>query len=158
MITVIPFGQHRNYWKSQYLSGLRDEVIDLILERNASPSSPNTVSSIWDFGGATARVAATETAFGDRSMPYMFSIDSIWTSPEHDEANIAWTREFWQRALPYSHRGRIYLNFPGLGEEGEDLLRKTCGDKFARLEAIKQAYDPGNVFRFNQNLSPAVHA
>jgi len=156
--TVIPFGQHRCYWKSQYLSGLDDELIDLILDGNASPPSPNTLSSIWNFGGATARVAATDTAFGDRSTPYMFSIDSIWTSPEDDDANIAWTRAFWQRARPYSHGGRIYLNFPGLGEEGEDLLRKTYGDNFAWLEAIKAKYDPDNVFRYNQNITPQVQA
>ena len=76
--TVIPFGQHRSYWKSHYLSGLTDEVIDLVLERNAQPPSPNTLSSIWNFGGATAAVGAADTAFGDRSMPWMVSIDSIW--------------------------------------------------------------------------------
>jgi FAD/FMN-containing dehydrogenase len=153
---IIPFGQHRSYWKSQYLGGLGDDVIDLILEGNASPPSPNTLSSIWNFGGATARVPAADTAFGDRSMPYMFSIDSIWSSPDDDAANITWTRDFWQRLRPHSHEGRIYLNFPGLGEEGEDLLRRTYGDNFARLQAIKRKYDPGNLFRFNQNIQPAA--
>ena len=66
------------YWKSHFLSGLSDGAIESILEGNAAPPSPNTLSSIWNFGGATARVAATDTAFGDRSMPYMFSIDSVW--------------------------------------------------------------------------------
>ena len=56
-------------------------------------------------------------------MPYMFSIDSVWEAASDDAANIAWTREFWQRMTPHSDRGRIYLNFPGLGEEGEDLVR-----------------------------------
>jgi FAD/FMN-containing dehydrogenase len=152
--TVIPFGQHRCYWKSRYLSGLPDDAIDRILEGNVRPPSPTTLSSIWNFGGATARVGAGETAFGDRSMPWMFSIDSIWSSPEDDEANVAWTRDFWQRMEPHSHEGRIYLNFPGLGEEGEELVRRTYGDNFGRLRAIKRRYDPGNVFRFNQNISP----
>ncbi len=154
--TIIPFGQHRSYWKSQYLGGLGDDVVDLILEGNASPPSPNTLSSIWNFGGATARVPAADTAFGDRSMPYMFSIDSIWTSPDDDATNIAWTRDFWERLRPHSHEGRIYLNFPGLGEEGEDLLRLTYGDNFARLQAVKRKYDPGNLFRFNQNIRPGI--
>jgi FAD/FMN-containing dehydrogenase len=152
---IIPFGRHRCYWKSRYLSGLADGVIDLILERNASPPSPNTLSSIWNFGGATARVGAADTAFGDRSMPWMFSIDSIWSAPKDDEANIAWTRDFWQRLTPHSEKGRIYLNFPGLGEEGEDLVRRSYGDNFGKLTAIKRKYDPGNVFRFNQNIRPA---
>jgi FAD/FMN-containing dehydrogenase len=153
---VIPFGEYRCYWKSHYLGGLDDAAIDQIVEANARPPSPNTLSSIWNFGGATARVGAADTAFGDRSMPYMLSIDSIWQGAEQDAANIGWTRELWQQMKPHSDRGRIYLNFPGLGEEGEDLVRRAFGGNFERLAQIKQKYDPRNVFRFNQNIPPAV--
>ena len=154
--TLMPAGQYRCYWKSHYLSGLSDDVIDAIVAGNAAPPSPNTLSSIWNFGGATAAVGADETAFGDRSMPWMLSINSVWASPAGDAANIGWTRDFWQRMRPHSQAGRIYLNFPGMGEEGEDLMRSTFGAKnYARLAAIKAKYDPGNVFRFNQNIVPA---
>lgn len=153
--TVIPFGQHRCYWKSHFLSGLGDDVIDLILERNAIPPSPNTLSSIWNFGGATAAVAASATAFGDRSMPYMVSIDSIWNTPDEDAANMAWTRDFWDRLTPHSAHGRLYLNFAGLGEGNDDLVRRSFGDNFDKLAEIKRTYDPMNVFRFNQNIRPA---
>ncbi|MEO5964540.1 MAG: FAD-binding oxidoreductase [Candidatus Limnocylindrales bacterium] len=153
--TVIPYGAHRCYWKSQYLAGLGDDVIDRIAEGNASPTSPTTLSSIWNFGGATADVGPTATAFGDRSMPWMVSIDSIWDNAQDDAANIAWTRDFWARMAPYSQDGRIYLNFPGQGEEGEALLRQTYGATFERLTEIKRTYDPDNVFRFNQNIRPA---
>ncbi|MDX6629070.1 MAG: hypothetical protein QOH00_1316 [Gaiellales bacterium] len=153
--TLIPFGEYRCYWKSHYLSGLSDATIDLIIEGNAAPPSPSTLSSIWAFGGATARVGEHDTAFGDRSMPYMLSIDSIWEAREDDDANIAWTRDFWQRMKPHSDRGRIYLNFPGLGEEGDQLVRQSYGPNFARLAEIKRKYDPDNVFRFNQNIRPS---
>jgi FAD/FMN-containing dehydrogenase len=153
--TLFPFGDYRSYWKSHYLSGLSDKIIDTILEGNAAPPSPNTLSSIWNFGGATASVAADTTAFGDRSMPYMFSIDSNWSAADDDEENIAWTRDFWQRMRPFSDQGRMYLNFPGMGEEGDQLLKDTFGDNYARLREIKQKYDPDNRFRFNQNITPA---
>lgn len=153
--TLIPFGQHRCYWKSHYLSGLDDGLIDLLVEGSANPPSPNTLTSIWNFGGATARVAAGDTAFGDRSMPYMFSIDSIWTTPQDDEANIAWTRAFWDRLMPYSDQGRIYLNFAGHGEDSENLVRRSFGPNYEKLAAIKRKYDPDNLFRFNQNIPPA---
>ena len=152
--TLIPFGRYRCYWKSHYLNGLGDDVIDLILQGNAAPPSPNTLSSIWGFGGATARVGAADSAFGDRSMPYMLSIDSIWEAPADDDANVAWTRDFWQRMKPHSHHGRIYLNFPGFGEEGEELIRHSYGSNYERLAELKRKYDPRNVFRFNQNISP----
>ena len=152
--TLIPFGQYRCYWKSRYLSGLGDDAIDRIVEGNENPPSPNTLSSIWNFGGATAEVATADSAFGDRSMAYMCSIDSIWEGSANDHVNIAWTRDFWQRLEPYSDRGRIYLNFAGFGEEGEELVRRSYGPNFAKLAEIKRKYDPQNVFRFNQNIAP----
>jgi FAD/FMN-containing dehydrogenase len=153
--TIVPFGQYRCYWKSHYLSGLTDEVVEQILSENMAPPSPNTLSSIWNFGGTTARVAADATAFGDRSMPFMLSIDSIWRDAADDEANITWTRDFWRRMQPHSQHGRMYLNFPGQGEEGERLLRDSFGANYARLRDIKRKYDPDNVFRFNPNIRPA---
>jgi FAD/FMN-containing dehydrogenase len=153
--TLMPAGEFRCYWKSHYLSALSDEVIDAILQGNAEPPSANTLTSIWNFGGATADVAADATAFGDRSMPYMFSIDSVWPEASDDEKNISWTRNFWQQMQPWSDQGRMYLNFPGMGEEGDQLLKDTFGDNYARLREIKQKYDPDNRFRFNQNITPA---
>ena len=151
----MPAGDYRCYWKSHYLDGLSDDVIDKIIEGNKSSPSPNTLSSIWNFGGATAAVAADAMAFGDRSMPYMFSIDSVWSAPADDDANLDWTRDFWQRMRTHSHQGRMYLNFPGHGEEGEKILRDTFGANYARLREIKLKYDPENRFRFNPNLKPA---
>jgi FAD/FMN-containing dehydrogenase len=153
--TLMPSGDFRCYWKSHYLSGLSDEVIDMIAQGNAQPPSPNTLSSIWNFGGATADVAADATAFGDRSMPYMLSIDSVWSDTVDDGANIDWTRSFWERMRAHSHQGRMYLNFPGQGEEGEKILEDTFGANYSRLREIKRKYDPDNCFRFNQNLKPA---
>jgi FAD/FMN-containing dehydrogenase len=84
----------------------------------------------------------------DRSMGYMVSIDATWRSPKDDEANIAWARDFWQRLT------RLYLNFPGHGEDGEALVKSTFGANNPRLVAIKRKYDPHNRFRFNQNIRP----
>ncbi len=153
--TLMPAGEYRCYWKSHYLNGLSDEALDTILNNFQKTPSPNTLSSIWNFGGATADVAADATAFGDRSMPYMFSMDSVWREPSDDEKNINWTRNFWARMKDYSQDGRMYLNFPGQGEEGAKLLEDTFGENYSRLRAIKKKYDPDNLFRFNQNIQPA---
>ncbi len=154
---LMPAGQFRCYWKSHYLAELSDAVLDEILAGVATVPSPNSLSSIWNFGGATAQVPADATAFGDRSMPWMFSIDSVWEGTENDAANIGWTRDFWERMRPHSHNGRMYLNFPGQGEEGDQLLQDTFGsENFKRLREIKAKYDPENRFRFNQNIRPAA--
>jgi FAD/FMN-containing dehydrogenase len=152
---LMPAGQYRCYWKSHYLSELSDAAIDDILAGVTTVPSPNSLSSIWNFGGATAQVPADATAFGDRSMPWMYSIDSVWEGAENDAANIGWTRDFWGRMQRYSHNGRMYLNFPGQGEEGDRLLEDTFGaTNFQRLREIKAKYDPDNRFRFNQNIRP----
>jgi FAD/FMN-containing dehydrogenase len=86
-------------------------------------------------------------------MPYMLSLDAIWANPEEDEANISWVRQAW-KAMQRHSTGRMYLNFPGLGE-GENLVRDAFGaETYERLQKIKRKYDPSNVFRMNQNVLP----
>ena len=152
--TLMPAGDFRCYWKARYLSELPDEMIDLALTNARDAPSDNTLSSLWNFGGATAQVAADATAFGDRSMGWMYSLDAVWTDPADDDANISWARDGWSSAQPFAQEGRVYLNFPGHGEDGEDLTRKAFGSNYAKLARIKAKYDPGNMFRFNQNITP----
>ncbi len=112
-----------------------------------------TFSSIWKFGGAMQRVAADATAFGDRSMPFMLSLDAIWSNPSDDASNIDWVRSFWADMQRHS-TGRLYLNFPGHGE-GANLVRDAFGgEAYARLQTVKRKYDPKNLFHMNQNISP----
>jgi FAD/FMN-containing dehydrogenase len=150
----MPKGEFRSYWKCHYLAGLSDEVINEILQGFSTTPSPNTLSSIWNFGGATADVAANATAFGDRFMPYVFSMDSVWPDHSDDQKNIDWTRTFWERMRAHSDKGRMYLNFPDQEEEGQKLLQDTFGDNYSKLRAINKKYEPDNLFRFNQNILP----
>jgi FAD/FMN-containing dehydrogenase len=150
---LFPKGRDRCYWKSLYLNGLGNTVIEDIVSRLVGRPSEMTFASVWRFGGAVQRVPSEATAFGDRSMPYVLSIDSIWSRPDEDGANIVWTRSFWSDMQRHSN-GRLYLNFPGHGE-GDDLVRNALGrDTYERLVAIKKKYDPTNLFRLNQNIPP----
>lgn len=154
--TLMPAGDFRCYWKARYLADLSDEMIDLAMENALAAPSENSISSLWNFGGATAEVAADATAFGDRSMGWMYSLDAVWSDPGDDAANIGWSREGWESAAPHGHHGRAYLNFPGHGEDGEALTRASFGANYTRLVEIKTRYDPENRFRFNQNIRPAA--
>ena len=150
-----PFGEMRSYWKARYLTELPDEMIDLAMENAARAPSPNTISSLWNMGRAVRAVPADATAFGDRSMGWMYSADGVWADAADDAVNIEWARDSWARAEPFGEKGRAYLNFPGHGED-EVLTRQTFGDAYPRLAALKKAYDPTNMFRFNQNIVPAA--
>jgi FAD/FMN-containing dehydrogenase len=151
---LMPFSEYRCYWKARYLSALPDPMIELAMAKAASAPSPNTLSSLWNFGGATADVPADATAFGDRSMAWMYSLDGVWSDAKDDAANISWARDGWKASEPYAQGDRIYLNFPGHGEDGEELTRKAYGANYPRLAAIKAKFDPDNMFRFNQNIAP----
>jgi FAD/FMN-containing dehydrogenase len=153
---LFPKGVHRAYFKSTYLGGLDDGTIDEIAPRCTDRPSDLTLCSIWDMGGATARVAADATAFGARDMGWMLSIDGVWEDAADDEKNLAWARAFWADMKHHSN-GRAYLNFAGLGEEGEELLRTSYGAaNYERLTALKAKYDPANLFHLNQNIKPAT--
>jgi FAD/FMN-containing dehydrogenase len=145
----------RRYWKALYLNGLSDAAIDTTVDWSNRRPSNDTLVIIRHGGGAMARVGAEETAFGDRSSEWMLSIDSTWHDPADDEANVAYTRAFWDAAAPLSN-GQTYFNFPGLFEEGDAAVRASYGANHARLARIKAAYDPDNRFRPGQNIRPAT--
>ena len=151
---LFPKGAHHAYFKSVYLGGLDDQMIDEIAPRATDRPSDLTLCSIWFLGAATSRVAADATAFGPRDMGYMLSIDGIWEDAADDAKNLAWARAFWEDMKHHSN-GRTYLNFVGLGEEGEELVRTSYGAaNYERLVALKTKYDPTNLFRMNQNIEP----
>lgn len=151
---LFPKGRDRCYWKSTYLRGLDETTITDVLTGLARRPSEMTFASIWWLGGAVARVPAEATAFGDRSMRWMLSLDAIWSKAGDDAANMGWVRGMWQDMQRHS-TGRMYLNFPGLGE-GDSLVRDAFGPgTYARLQQVKRRYDPDNVFHLNQNILPA---
>ncbi|MFT3989018.1 FAD-binding oxidoreductase [Aestuariivirga sp.] len=151
---MFPRGQYRCYWKSHLLSVLSDEMIAEGLDNAIASPSDRSISSFWNFGGATARVPASETAFGDRSFGWMYSIDSVWERAEDDAKIIAWSRNAWERFRRHAHERRLYLNFAGQDEDSAALTQDAFGRNFTRLSQIKAKYDPTNMFRFNQNIPP----
>lgn len=80
-----------------------------------------------------------------------------WTGPRENDRNIGWSRALLAAVRPFT-RGGSYLNFPGLGEEHDALLREAHGDNYERLVALKTKYDPSNLFRMNLNIQPARSA
>ena len=152
----VPKGGLRYYWKSIYLSGLGEDVIDHLVELAATIPSPNTYVVILPFGGAVSRVGDGDTAFGRRDIPYLLEFDSMWPAPADDDRNIDWTRQIWSQTQRFSPGG-VYLNFPGFGEDEENLVRSSVGTaNYSKLVAIKDKYDPANLFRSNLNIKPTA--
>jgi FAD/FMN-containing dehydrogenase len=151
---VFPNGEFR-YWKSRSVAELSDEVIAEIVGLAGRRPTPLTDIVIWHHGGAMTRVGETETSYGGRDAPFLVTAEANWTDPAQNDEAIAWAREVWDAMERYS-TGNVYLNFPGLGEEKDDLARAGYGVNYERLAELKAKYDPDNLFRMNINIPPAV--
>ena len=147
-----PWGEQRHYWKSLYLAGLGSEVVEEITARVERRPSPMSMASVWALGGALGRVDPTATATGERHAPFLLEILANWTEPEETERNVSWARDFFA-AMERFGTGKTNLNFPGLGEDPR-FVRAAFGPTYERLVAVKQEYDPTNLFRLNQNITP----
>lgn len=141
------------YWKSINVDTLTDEVIALIVRAAADRPTPETLFVLRHLGGAINRVDPDATAYGARTALYNLSFDTSWTDPAQTAHNVAWTRAVWDEASQHTAQG-VYLNFPGFLEEGDAMLRRAYGRNYERLVALKNTYDPGNLFRLHQNIAP----
>ncbi|MBX2885110.1 MAG: FAD-binding oxidoreductase [Granulosicoccus sp.] len=141
------------YWKSLYLGDLSDQHIEELVKTASTIPSEQCLIAIWHLGGAMSRVPEDATAFGKRSAPYLLSYDSCWTDSALNESVIAWTRAQVAAAESYA-AGGLYLNFPGVSENSDELVRAAYGKNFDRLVGIKRMYDPDNLFRVNHNIRP----
>jgi FAD/FMN-containing dehydrogenase len=140
------------YWKSNFVEELSDEAIDTIIEHFASVSSPLTLVILDQLGGAVSRVGADETAFGYREAAHDFLITSLWRDPMESERHILWTREYWEAMQLYS-TGLTYVNYLDEGRPGSAAYGAA---KYERLVALKNRYDPTNLFRMNVNIQPTA--
>jgi FAD/FMN-containing dehydrogenase len=150
-----PKGQLASYWKSIYLNELTGDLIDLIVEHAMGRPSPLTLVHVPMLGGAMSRVDAAATAFGDRSAPFMLSVDGNWVDPADNADNVAWVREAISQVEKFSVAGGTYLNFSGPEQTGAaELVRVAYGENLQRLAEVKKNYDPDNLFRLNNNIAP----
>ena len=145
-----PHGR-RYYTKSGYFKSLTDQTIHTMVEAMGTIPSPASQIELAYLGGAAARVGADETAFGDRSAPFIMNLIGNWPYAEDDAANVAWVRSLFAKLRPAMTPG-VYVNFMS-GDE-DDRVPEAYRNRWERLVAVKSCYDPDNLFRLNQNVPP----
>ncbi|MGH3984303.1 MAG: hypothetical protein ACRDST_16875 [Pseudonocardiaceae bacterium] len=117
-----PAHEMRYYWKSHYLAGLPDDAVTALVDLNERSPSPHSTLEIWQLGGAFSRLGPSDTVFGDRSAPFLLGIESNWERPEDDAAALEWGRASFRALEPFA-TGAEYLNFPGLYEDNDRMVR-----------------------------------
>jgi FAD/FMN-containing dehydrogenase len=108
---------------------------------------------LYPIDGAAHDVAPDATAWAYRDALWSGVIGGIDPDPANAEAIRRWCVDYWEELHPHSMGGG-YVNFMGTGE-GQDRVRATYRANYDRLAQVKRTYDPGNLFRANQNIAPA---
>jgi FAD/FMN-containing dehydrogenase len=129
-----------------------DDALDALAEVAQGRPTPLTLINIHQVHGVATRVAPDATAFALREPHYAIVNIGMWLEGAGAE-ETRWAREGQGRMAPFASSG-LYVNF--LGDEGDDAIRAAYRANYDRLAAIKGLYDPGNVFRRNQNIRPTT--
>jgi FAD/FMN-containing dehydrogenase len=140
-----------NYMNAGFMSGLDDAAVDALIAAQASVTSPMSEIHVHHVGGEVARVASDATAFGERSAPFLLNVVARTPGAEGYDAAVRWGREV-RESVGSVLTGGTYVNF--VTDDGQ--VRAAYGEKYDRLVALKDEYDPTNLFRLNQNIAPSA--
>jgi FAD/FMN-containing dehydrogenase len=144
----------REYFKVDWLQGLSDEAIDAIVDQGERLPAPFGQLILGPAGGALARTDTSQMALNMPDGKWAYFCLAMWMDPSEDDQNVEWARGFAKAMEPYEV-GSPYPNFIE-PDEGLKRLKESYGpDKYERLVALKREWDPDNLFRLNQNISPA---
>lgn len=144
------------YMKAEFLEDLDDEVIEKLISHGLRPPGPMTQLLLEAMGGAISRIGEDETALGRRDVAWCYHALALWMEPgqEAKEAQIEWARALAEDVRPHTTTG-VYLNYTS--DAGTECVRSSYGaERYDRLVALKDKYDPTNLFALNQNIEPST--
>jgi FAD/FMN-containing dehydrogenase len=139
------------YWNADFFTELSDKVIDLHIQHASQLPTVHSTMHLYPINGAAHRVSPTDTAWSFREANFAQVIVGVDPDPANNERMIQWSKDYWSALHPHS-AGGAYVNM--IMEEGQDRIRAAYRDNYPRLAAVKQKYDPTNLFHVNQNIKP----
>ena len=141
----------RNYWKSLDFTTVNNNVVTEI--EKAIMTLPGNECEIFiaHVGGAVTKVAPQDTPWLNRQPHFTMNVHTRWQDATDDDIFRNWARRLHSNLTPHA-MGSIYVNF--IPEGDDNCIGEAYGTNFPRLKQIKQHYDPGNLFRVNQNIVP----
>lgn len=148
---VIPPGLQW-YWKGDFVNELSDEAIEQHIEYGTRLPTMLSTMHMYPVDGLNNRIGRNDTAFSYREARWSMVVAGIDPDPANADKITSWAKDYWNALHPYC-AGGAYVNF--MMDEGSERVRATYRDNYDRLTAVKAKYDPGNLFRVNQNIEPA---
>src|SRR5947208_137100 len=140
------------YWRADFVNEISDDAIAQHIHFGKALPSMHSTMHMYPINGAASRIGKNDTAWNYRDATWAQVMVGVDPDPANNEKIISWTKSYYDALHPYS-AGGAYVNFL-MGDEGEDRVKKTYGDNYERLIAVKNKYDPDNFFRVNQNIKP----
>jgi FAD/FMN-containing dehydrogenase len=141
------------YWKADFFRELSDKSVDLHVKYAERLPTPHSTMHLYPINGAARRVAKGDTAFSFRDASFAEVIVGVDPDPANNQRVTQWAKDYWLALHPFSAGGG-YINM--MMDEGEDGVKAAYRENYARLAQVKRKYDPGNLFRVNQNIKPAA--
>ena len=139
------------YWRADFVKEIPDEAVEIHARFGADMPSMQSTMHLYPIDGAAHDVGPTDTAFSYRDARW----GAVFAGVDPDPANVAairrWSIDYMEALHPYS-AGGAYVNM--MMDEGQERVRASYRDNYGRLARIKAEYDPGNLFRVNQNIQP----
>ena len=142
-----------SYMKSGFLSRLPGELVAAIVDGMQPDPRRTTLVFSQHCGGASMRVPTGATAFAHRDAIANLMAVVAYPSTGDPSEHIAATRSHWKQIEPFT-RG-FYVNDMPLEATSKDVS-ESFRDNHQRLVALKNKYDPTNLFRLNANVKPTL--
>ena len=137
---------------SMFVDGIDERAAATIVDRLEGATGTMAVTQLRVLGGAMARVPADATAFAHRERRIMANVVAMYERADEQPVHEQWVAGLADELSQGD--SDAYVGF--LGDEGEQRIRGAYpGSTWDRLAAVKATYDPGNLFRLNQNVLPA---
>jgi FAD/FMN-containing dehydrogenase len=143
------------YWKADFVTEIPDEAVELHVQYAEQLPTGKSTMHLYPIDGVAGRVPQEATAWNYRDAKWGMVIVGVSPDPADNPALIAWARGYWAALHPYSAGGAYVNMMMDATDEGQDRVRASYGDHYDRLRQIKGKYDPNNLFRVNQNITPA---
>jgi len=140
------------YWRADFVNEINDQAIAQHVRFGSALPSMHSTMHLYPINGAASRVGKNDTAWNYRDAIWAQVMVGVDPDPANNEKTISWTKSYYNALHPYS-AGGAYVNFL-MGDEGVERVKATYGDNYEQLVAIKNKYDPDNLFRVNQNIKP----
>ena len=142
---------HQWYWRADFVKEIPDEALQIHAKYGEEVPTMQSTMHMYPVDGAAHDADSSETAWSYRDANWGSVFAGVDPDPANAEKISRWSIDFFEELHPHS-AGGAYVNM--MMDEGQERVRASYRDNYARLARIKAQFDPENLFRVNQNIQP----